>query len=379
MNTHPIPATVLLTLAPNQTASRVKIYTDGFTREDLDRYLAIDISDAQNDPDGPKDAWIMRYDFPDQKKIPRLQENRTEDYARSFLHRAHESHIRPCYIAPLRDLMFCTKSGIDPLSPQGMHERLIRLDGYRPYCEAQGFGRPDSPGSFRSIRAVELPNGVLLFDTERILGGDAYRALMQHCCDRFFDPGLSLDRLGVYDIPRLSAEFLLKDRAGALNFHCGYRNKDFLITSLPRTYILDRSSILEGIPIRSYDMHPTANNYLHFCEQEGLQPETWSSNYDITVLLRIIEQGYPTKGIPKIWEQKAGSLRDFSDIVARLNPQNPDHSIEQNVRQKAKTLLENRYPDRRKAPADNTVQQMSFQTEHCFDTSSPHPSKRHSI
>ena len=65
----------------------------------------LDISDAQNDPDGPKDAWIMRYDFPDQKKIPRLQENRTEDYARSFLHRAHESHIRPCYIAPLRDLI----------------------------------------------------------------------------------------------------------------------------------------------------------------------------------------------------------------------------------------------------------------------------------
>ena len=124
MNTHPIPATVLLTLAPDQTASRVKIYTDSFTREDLDRYLAIDISDAQNDPDGPKDAWIMRYDFPDQKKIPRLQENRTEDYARSFLHRAHESHIRPCYIAPLRDLMFCTKSGIDPLSPQGTHRAV---------------------------------------------------------------------------------------------------------------------------------------------------------------------------------------------------------------------------------------------------------------
>ena len=257
---------------------------------------------------------------------------------------------------------------------------MIRLDGYRPYCEAQGFGRPDGPGSFRSIRAVELPNGVtaVRYRTysrrRRLQSLDA--TLLR---PRFFDPGLSLDRLGVYDIPRLSAEFLLKDRAGALNFHCGYRNKDFLITSLPRTYILDRSSILEGIPIRSYDMHPTANNYLHFCEQEGLQPETWSSNYDITVLLRIIEQGYPTKGIPKIWEQKAGSLRDFSDIVARLNPQNPDHSIEQNVRQKAKTLLENRYPDRRKAPADNTVQQMSFRTEHCFDTSSPHPSKRHSI
>lgn len=61
---------------------------------------------------------------------------------------------------------------------------------------------------------VELPDGVLLFDTERLLGGDAFKALMQHCCDRFYDPGLSLDRLGVYDIPRLSAEFLLEGRAG---------------------------------------------------------------------------------------------------------------------------------------------------------------------
>ncbi len=70
MNTHPIPATVLLTLAPDQTASRVQIYTDGFTRKDFDRYAAADISDARNDPDGPQDAWIVRYDFADQRKIP---------------------------------------------------------------------------------------------------------------------------------------------------------------------------------------------------------------------------------------------------------------------------------------------------------------------
>ena len=81
MNTHPIPATVLLTLAPDQTASRVQIYTDGFTRKDFDRYAAADISDARNDPDGPQDAWIVRYDFADQRKIPRIGENRTEDYA----------------------------------------------------------------------------------------------------------------------------------------------------------------------------------------------------------------------------------------------------------------------------------------------------------
>mgnify|MGYP007027432206 CR=1 FL=1 len=47
MNTHPIPATVLLTLAPDQTASRVQIYTDGFTRKDFDRYAAADISAAE--------------------------------------------------------------------------------------------------------------------------------------------------------------------------------------------------------------------------------------------------------------------------------------------------------------------------------------------
>jgi len=81
MNTHPIPATVLLTLAPDQTASRVQIYTDGFTRKDFDRYAAADISDARNDPDGPQDAWIVRYDFADQRKIPRIGENRTEHYA----------------------------------------------------------------------------------------------------------------------------------------------------------------------------------------------------------------------------------------------------------------------------------------------------------
>lgn len=172
MNTHPIPATVLLTLAPDQTASRVQIYTDGFTRKDFDRYAAADISDARNDPDGPQDAWIVRYDFADQRKIPRIGENRTEDYARSLLRRAHESRIRPCCIIPLRDLMFCAESGIDPLSPQGTHERLIRLDGYGPYCAAQGFGRPGGPDAFRSVRAVELPDGVLLFDTERLLGGD---------------------------------------------------------------------------------------------------------------------------------------------------------------------------------------------------------------
>lgn len=119
MNTHPIPATVLLTLAPDQTASRVQIYTDGFTRKDFDRYAAADISDARNDPDVPQDAWIVRYDFSDQRKIPRIGENRTEDYARSLLRRAHESRIRPCCIIPLRDLMFCAESGIDPLSPQG--------------------------------------------------------------------------------------------------------------------------------------------------------------------------------------------------------------------------------------------------------------------
>lgn len=95
---------------------------------------------------------------------------------------------------------------------------------------------------------------------------------MQHCCDRFYDPGLSLDRLGVYDIPRLSAEFLLEGRAGALNFHCGYRNRDFLITSLPGAYILDRSSILEGVPLRSYDMRPTADNYLRFCGGRSCTP-----------------------------------------------------------------------------------------------------------
>ena len=198
MNTHPIPATVLLTLAPDQTASRVQIYTDGFTRKDFNRYAAADISDARNDPDGPQDAWIVRYDFSDQRKIPRIGENRTEDYARSLLRRAHESRIRPCCIIPLRDLMFCAESGIDPLSPQGTHQRLIRLDGYGPYCAAQGFGRSGSSDTFRSVRAVELPDGVLLLDPERLLGEDAFRALMQHCCDRFYDPGLSIDRLGVY-------------------------------------------------------------------------------------------------------------------------------------------------------------------------------------
>ena len=109
----------LLTLAPDQTASRVQIYTDGFTRKDFDRYAAADISDARNDPDGPQDAWIVRYDFSDQRKIPRIGENpHAEDYARSLLRRAHESRIRPCCIIPLRDLMFCAESGIDPRSPR---------------------------------------------------------------------------------------------------------------------------------------------------------------------------------------------------------------------------------------------------------------------
>lgn len=147
---------------------------------------------------------------------------------------------------------------------------------------------------------------------------------MQHCCDRFYDPGLSIDRLGVYDIPRLSAEFLLEGRAGALNFHCGYRNRDFLITSLPAAYILDRSSILEGVPLRSYDMRPTADNYLRFCRREELLPEAWSPNYDMTALLRIAECGYPVKDVPEIWKRKAGSLRDFTDIAARYDPRRPE-------------------------------------------------------
>lgn len=40
---------------------------------------------------------VVRYDFADQRKIPRIGENRTEDYARSLLRRAHESRIRPCW------------------------------------------------------------------------------------------------------------------------------------------------------------------------------------------------------------------------------------------------------------------------------------------
>ena len=379
MNTHPIPATVLLTLAPDQTASRVQIYTDGFTRKDIDRYAAADIFDARNDPDGPQDAWIVRYDFSDQRKIPRIGENRTEDYARSLLRRAHESRIRPCCIIPLRDLMFCAESGIDPLSPQGTHERLIRLDGYGPYCAAQGFGRSGSSDTFRSVRAVELPDGVLLFDTERLLGGDAFRALMQHCCDRFYDPGLSIDRLGVYDIPRLSAEFLLEGRAGSLNFHCGYRNRDFLITSLPAAYILDCSSILEGVPLRSYDMRPTADNYLRFCRREELLPEAWSPNYDMTALLRIAECGYPVKDVPEIWKRKAGSLRDFTDIAARYDPRRPNVLLEREARRRARALLESRYPDRRKPSAENTAPRQTLRAERLPDTLPVRSVKRHSI
>lgn len=94
----------------------------------------------------------MRYDFADQRKIPRIGENRTEDYARSLLRRAHESRIRPCCIIPLRDLMFCAESGIDPLSPQGTHERLIRLDGYDRTARLRDSEDPAAP--MRSAASV---------------------------------------------------------------------------------------------------------------------------------------------------------------------------------------------------------------------------------
>ena len=331
------PATLLISVTPDSTIGLRQISTSPGDDDIFRRFIGGCLSETADMDRGP-DTWFFRYDFPDSTPLMQYAMNPAGDRSlRTVCRMASQAGIRPARVVRLRDARYCQREGLDPLA---FDPGTIRRSG------------DSSPGEFPTCRAVDTGRGVLLYDLEHPAGREAYRAFMQHCADRFFDPGMDIERMRLYDLHRCFDFSPLEERLAALNFDFRHRGHGFTMRDLHEMPLLGQEILQEGVAVGSYDMRPLAENYSRFVSEENVLLYNTHHTFSIAVLDHVARHGYPTWELTPEWVRVCPLSSQFDDLAGRIvscrDSQQMD-GLQDEARARAARLLDDCFPERRKA------------------------------
>lgn len=362
------PATVLVSVTPESKVDRIQTIGHANGEERFRCFIAGCLLDASGSGKVP-DNWLFRYDFPDKERLPSelfRSENGSPFYM--ICHAAAQQKIRPTQIVTLREAYYCQKEGIDPLSLDAETKSRIGLPSE--------YGRDDL-NRFPFCRAVDTGHGVLLYDISYKAGQEAYQSLLQHCADHFFDPDMNMEEMRIYDLHRDFDFTPLVEHAETLNFNFHYRAHGFSMQKLFGMSLLDPEILREGVLRKSYDMRPLSENYSQFMTRENVSLYNTHHTFSIAILDHITRNGYPTWELDPQWLEICPLSAQFRDLSARIVPCEDSQVMESLQRQacsKAAELLEEYFPNRRKAPCPELEQTVEQRIYHVQE--SPHVSNR---
>lgn len=368
MDTQPQPVTLFLSVNPGSKIDSLQTLErpddDNRFRSFIARCL-LGASKMEKVPDN----WLFRYDFPDESKLPpELHKPASGLPFDTVCHAAARQDIRPTQIVTLREAYCCQKEGIDPLSLDA--ETKSRIDLPSEY------GRDDLD-RFPFCRAVDTGHGVLLYDISHKAGQEAYQSLLQHCADHFFDPDMNMEEMRIYDLHRDFDFTPLVEHAETLNFNFHYRAHGFSMQKLFGMSLLDPEILREGVLRKSYDMRPLSENYSQFMTRENVLLYNTHHTFSIAILDHITRNGYPTWELDPQWLEICPLSAQFRDLSARIVPcEDPQvmESLQRQACSKAAELLEEYFPNRRKAPCPELEQTVEQRIYHVQE--SPHVSNR---
>ncbi len=296
------------------------------------------------------DIWLFNYHFPDGEPIDKLFNPVLEkEFFGQIRDEALRQGVRPTYILPLRDLIFCNKQGLNPFTTP--HEELITMSGYKAVGTRIGlYGTPDEK-KFPTCRAVDIGRGALLYDLGYPVGRAAYDSFRQYCADHFFDRGMNTDSIRLYDLHTVWREEELIPHISALNLNFNHYGKDFSLAKLTPDKLFPQDICREGVRLKQYDMRPISECYAHFLTGENLRFNPYYHTFDIAILDQIVRNGYPRDRLSEEWRFICSYTARFSDLADRIVgcPDAPTmERLQTEAKRRAGEFLDRDFPDRRR-------------------------------
>lgn len=361
MNQTMQPTTIFINVDQHAQTRQVRVLRKPYDQEDFRSFLH---SSLDNDSQGLMltEQRAFTYEFPDEEALPPLAPL-ADHSAYFFVLReiANKRGVKPRSVVSLRDAYYCREYGIDLFSEQGQHGTLLNAPGYKSIGTHFGILGKEGDGS-ATCRAVDIGDGVLLYDLSIMPGRDAYLSLLQHCADHYFDPALEMERLSFYDLYPFSLDDkVLIQHIGSLNFNFNHHNKNFSITQLRMQALLGNEVLAEALPVKEYDMSPTSACFFRYVMGEKVLLYAQSRNCDIAILDHMTRYGYPHPQPTAQWSFLSSYTNRFKDLAEQIVLcEDPSRGtrLQEHVRERAQGLLERDFPDRRTDPRE-PVQELS--------------------
>ena len=340
-------ATVFVSVTPDSSTRALQIDKGKSDDEAFRQFIIENVEETARTPGLYADSWNFRYDFP---CYDTLHEPSTLpgdlDYFRDVI---TLSGLHPTHVIPTLDAMYCVQNGIDPLSPEAEHSKLMTAPGYRML--GHQFRRyNDSEVSFPVYRAVDTSHGVLLYDLSGVAGKEAYQIFLQRCADQYFNKDFDVDRMQFYDIQTWHNPMELDKHFPSLNFNFELRYNNFTFTNMFCSDMLPFEILKEGVKVKEYDMSPTSECYTSFVVGEKLQVHPNTESFTIGLLNHISEHGFPTERLSSEWKFIFPFLKSFQDIRDKIETCSDSAAlkeIQNDAQMRAKMIMEDCYPNRR--------------------------------
>lgn len=344
------PTTVFINVNKHAVTRQVRILRKPYDQEDFRSFLHSSLDYAPERKE-LNEYRAFAYEFPDAEAIPSLEPHTDKyDYFFFISSLADKQGIKPRSEVLLRDASYCREYGIDLFSEQGQHEALIKAPGYQKLCNNLGFFIKETDG-VPTCRAVDIGDGVLLYDMSLVPGQYAYRSLLQHCADHFYDPGFGIERLNLYDLNPLSLDDkVLIQHIGSLNFNFNHHSKNFGINQLRVLPLLGKEVLADELPLKEYEMSPSSDCFYRFILGEHIRVAPQSRPFDISILDMLARYGYPEPEEID-WKNLSSYMNRFNDLEDKIHKsEDPSYQavVQEQVRERALGLLERDFSDRRR-------------------------------
>lgn len=199
------PASVYLCVSPECKVTYLRQFPCGWFFSFLEQEVSIQCRSMNKEI---PDSWMMEYRFANPKQIPPFTNTDNSHYLSLLLPVTESSGIWPEHVIRLRDAVFCQMNGIDPLSPEGAHDRLL---GYKfddeKSREKYEYLLSETCYDFPCWKALDTAYGVLLF-SESDRGAIAYQLYREYINLYCNDPKLKIDSLNEYRVPMFMTSFV---------------------------------------------------------------------------------------------------------------------------------------------------------------------------